>query len=87
MGFPTPLQVMVRIPNGDQQIYFPEKGAGKDGQVELCIRISTNSDYDNDLIEEYVGYVDQLFIVEIDWTANTATFSNIDVIKKMKVRC
>ena len=22
----------IRIPNGDQQIYFPEKGVGKDGQ-------------------------------------------------------
>ena len=56
----------IRIPNGDQQIYFPEKGAGKDGQVELCVRISTKSDYNNDSIEEYVGYVDQLFFVEID---------------------
>ena len=72
----------IRIPNGDQQIYFPEKGADKDGQVELCVHISTKLDYDNILIEEYVGYVDQLFIFEIDWTVNTAMFSNIDVIKK-----
>jgi len=72
----------IRIPDGDQQMYFPNKGVGEDGQAEICVRMSTKFDYDNDSVEEYVGYVDQYFVVEIDWTANTATFTNVDVFEE-----
>ncbi|OEU14562.1 hypothetical protein FRACYDRAFT_241110 [Fragilariopsis cylindrus CCMP1102] len=73
-----------RLPNGDQQIYFPNKGE-KDGQIELCVRMALKVDYDGDSIEDYVGFVDTYFDVAVDLTANTATFWNNKVYEVLEV--
>jgi hypothetical protein len=73
-----------RLPNGDKQIYFPNKG-DKDGQIELCVRMALKADYDGDSIEEYVGFVDIYFDVAIDLTANTEVFWNNKVYEVLDV--
>lgn len=73
-----------RLPNGDKQIYFPNKG-DKDGQIELCVRMALKADYDGDSIEDYVGFVDTYFDVAVDLTANTATFWNNKVYEVLDV--
>jgi hypothetical protein len=73
-----------RLPNGDKQIYFPNKG-DKDGQIEICVRMALKADYDGDSIEEYVGFVDTYFDVAIDLTANTEVFWNNKVYEVIDV--
>jgi hypothetical protein len=73
-----------RLPNGDEQIYFPNKG-DKDGQIELCVRMALKADYDGDSIEEYVGFVDTYFDVAVDLTANTEVFWNNKVYEVLDV--